>query len=97
MDRSAPDSKEQVPMVDTLSSENNSAKKTTSPFLPESVPDLDRQTVLRLDLVLVPLMVMLYFLAWLDRANIGNARVVRFPSKPHLTSILIFHTGWNAG
>lgn len=45
---------------------------------PPSAEDaaLDRSTLLRLDLVLVPLMVMLYFLAWLDRANIGNARVV---------------------
>ena len=36
----------------------------------------DRKMLLKLDLVLVPLMAMLYLLAWLDRANIGNARVV---------------------
>jgi hypothetical protein len=39
--------------------------------------DLDRRTLWRLDLLLVPLMAGFYFLAWLDRANIGNARVVR--------------------
>lgn len=37
---------------------------------------LDRQTVLRLDLILMPMTLMLYLLAWLDRANVGNARVV---------------------
>ena len=37
---------------------------------------LDRQTVLRLDMVLMPMTLMLYLLAWLDRANVGNARVV---------------------
>ena len=37
---------------------------------------LDRQTVLRLDLLLMPMTLMLYLLAWLDRANVGNARVV---------------------
>lgn len=43
---------------------------------PEELESLDRKTLLRLDLVLVPLIVMLYLLAWLDRANVGNARVV---------------------
>jgi hypothetical protein len=55
--------------TEDISSEEN-ARRT-----PEDAA-LDRSTLLRLDLVLVPLMVMLYFLAWLDRANIGNARVV---------------------
>lgn len=37
---------------------------------------LDKQTVLRLDLLLMPTTLILYFLAWLDRANVGNARIV---------------------
>jgi hypothetical protein len=36
---------------------------------------LERKTVLKLDLLLVPMMCMIYLLAFLDRANIGNARV----------------------
>jgi hypothetical protein len=36
---------------------------------------LERKTVLKLDLLLVPLMCGLYLLAFMDRANIGNARV----------------------
>ena len=42
----------------------------------EAWADLDRKTLLRLDLLLVPLVAMLYLLSFLDRANIGNARVV---------------------
>ena len=37
---------------------------------------LDRQTVARLDLMLLPNVIIMYLLAYLDRANIGNARVV---------------------
>ena len=36
---------------------------------------LDRETRLRLDILLIPLTLMLYLLAWLDHANVGNARV----------------------
>lgn len=43
----------------------------------EAWAELDRKTLLRLDLLLVPLVAMLYLLSFLDRANIGNARVVR--------------------
>jgi hypothetical protein len=36
----------------------------------------DRKLILKLDLLLIPLVTMVYLLAFLDRANIGNARVV---------------------
>lgn len=36
---------------------------------------LNRETRLRLDILLIPLTLILYLLAWLDRANVGNARV----------------------
>ncbi|KAJ5783289.1 major facilitator superfamily domain-containing protein [Penicillium paradoxum] len=36
---------------------------------------LERSTLRRLDSILIPLTLMLYLLAWLDRANVGNARV----------------------
>lgn len=36
---------------------------------------LERRTVMKLDLLLVPIVCGLYLLAFLDRANIGNARV----------------------
>ena len=37
---------------------------------------LEKETLLRLDLLLMPMTLVLYFLAWLDRANVGNARIV---------------------
>ncbi|KAF9888629.1 hypothetical protein FE257_008561 [Aspergillus nanangensis] len=36
---------------------------------------LDKETLKRLDLLLMPMTLILYLLAWLDRANVGNARV----------------------
>lgn len=36
----------------------------------------DRRLILKLDLLLIPLLTTVYLLAFLDRANIGNARVV---------------------
>ncbi len=36
----------------------------------------DRKLILKLDLLLIPLLTMVYLLAFLDRANIGNARIV---------------------
>lgn len=38
-------------------------------------PKLDRQTVRKLDMLLIPMMCMIYLLAFLDRSNIGNARI----------------------
>jgi hypothetical protein len=42
---------------------------------PQLYRRLERKTVLKLDLLLVPLMCGLYLLAFMDRANIGNTRV----------------------
>lgn len=38
-------------------------------------PVLDKKTLFKLDILLVPLVASMYLLAFLDRANIGNARV----------------------
>ncbi|CAG7951855.1 unnamed protein product [Penicillium salamii] len=43
--------------------------------LTEKERRLDQETVVRLDLLLMPLTLILYLLAWLDRANVGNARI----------------------
>jgi len=53
----------------------------------EELAAFDRKMLLKLDLVLVPIMAMLYLLAFLDRANIGNARVVS-KSRPRLTGVM---------
>lgn len=41
---------------------------------------LERRTLLKLDLLLPPAMAILYLLAFLDRSNIGNARVAGLQS-----------------
>lgn len=61
----------------------------------------DRKMLLKLDLILVPMMSMLYLLAFLDRANVGNARVVSsFTSRTASVTAaadLIFMLGWTPG
>lgn len=37
---------------------------------------LDKKILLKLDCLIIPMLTMVYLLAFLDRANIGNARVV---------------------
>lgn len=48
-------------------------------------PALDKQTLWRLDILLVPLVASMYLLAFLDRANIGNARVAGFQTDLGIT------------
>lgn len=74
--------KAQASAIDDIAvrNEETSSDQSAEPVSPADAA-LDKSTLLRLDLVLVPLMVMLYFLAWLDRANIGNARVVCLGSR----------------
>lgn len=50
-------------------------------------PVLDRQTLLRLDLLLVPLVCSMYLMAFLDRANIGNARIAGLQTDLGITDI----------
>lgn len=37
---------------------------------------IDKQTIRRLDVLLLPLVCIIYLLGYIDRANVGNARVV---------------------
>ena len=46
---------------------------------------LDRKVVLKLDLLLLPVMCTIFVLLFLDRANIGNARVAGLQKDLHLT------------
>ncbi|OJD24545.1 hypothetical protein ACJ73_04096 [Blastomyces percursus] len=63
----------------------------TSPYpsemLPEELTKLDRKLLLKLDFLLVPMMGMLYLLAFLDRANIGNARVAGLQKDLGITDL----------
>lgn len=62
-------------------SDTDNTSPHPSEMLPEERTNLDRKLLLKLDFLLVPMMGMLYLLSFLDRANIGNARVVRVKSS----------------
>lgn len=51
---------------------NSKSEEGLTPYFD---PVLDKKTLFRLDILLVPLVASMYLLAFLDRANIGNARV----------------------
>ncbi|KAI1652879.1 MFS general substrate transporter [Daldinia decipiens] len=49
---------------------------TTAEVTPESFADIDEKKLLRkMDLRLIPMLAMLYLLSFLDRGNIGNAKI----------------------
>lgn len=56
------------------------------------IPHLDRRVLLKLDLVLMPTMCIIFVFLFLDRANIGNARVAGMQKNLHLTD-LQYQTG----
>ncbi|KAJ8110527.1 hypothetical protein ONZ43_g5847 [Nemania bipapillata] len=53
---------------------------------PEEKDKIERQLLWRLDLVLIPWLCLLYLLAFLDRTNIGNAKVAGLLDDLHLTT-----------
>ena len=56
------------------------------------IPRLDRRVVLKLDLLLMPTMCIIFVFLFLDRANIGNARVAGMQKSLRLTD-LQYQTG----
>ncbi|KAJ8130798.1 hypothetical protein O1611_g2830 [Lasiodiplodia mahajangana] len=52
----------------------------------EEKDKIDRKLVWRLDLVLIPWLCLLYLLAFLDRTNIGNAKVAGLLADLHLST-----------
>ncbi|OBT54896.1 hypothetical protein VE04_04891 [Pseudogymnoascus sp. 24MN13] len=64
---------DQLEMARSESAMPNS--KSEEGLTPYFDPVLDKKTLFRLDILLVPLVASMYLLAFLDRANIGNARV----------------------
>jgi hypothetical protein len=66
----------------TLDVESTSCEKEQNG--PDAAVDhspLDKKILLKLDLVVLPVIAMLYLLVFIDRANVGNARVVSHPSR----------------
>lgn len=47
----------------------------------------DRKMLLKMDVLLIPIVAMLYLLVFIDRANIGNARVAGLQKGLELTDL----------
>jgi hypothetical protein len=62
-------------MSDYNSDDTAHASKTGGVEDAANLTRLERKTVTKLDLLLVPAMSILYLAAFLDRTNVGNARV----------------------
>lgn len=57
---------------------STAADAVNGPPPPQTSP-LDRRILMKLDFLIIPMVTIVYLLAFLDRANIGNARVVSTP------------------
>jgi len=51
---------------------------------PRVLPDIERRVIRKMDMRIVPLVTALYVLAFLDRSNIGNARIAGMSNDLHL-------------
>ena len=58
-----------------LEKKGDELETTTLPHSRNVVPDIEKRVVRKMDLRIVPLVSALYVLAFLDRSNIGNARI----------------------
>jgi hypothetical protein len=80
MDRTSLDEKEKyetVHEVEEGKSQTNARATGQDRSSEEELAAFDRKINLKLDLLIIPLVTTVYLLAFLDRANIGNARIVR--------------------
>lgn len=68
------DHKEEVTMVEEVAGNNGD-------FAPSELAHLDKKLLLKLDLSVIPIVSVIYLLAYLDKANIGNARVVSYSDR----------------
>ncbi|KAH7341994.1 MFS general substrate transporter [Rhizoctonia solani] len=72
------------------SSTKTEAKITTDSSVSESrrseFEALQRRATLKIDLIVIPILTMFYLLSFLDRANIGNARVAGLQKDLHMTN-----------
>ncbi|TFK43324.1 MFS general substrate transporter [Crucibulum laeve] len=72
-------------MSSTKELESSSENGTAAHVLPEDDSELQKKAVRKLDYTILPVMTMFYLLSFLDRANIGNARIAGLQKSLHLT------------
>lgn len=66
------------------SGEHIEADEKNAPRANHIDPELEKQVVKKLDRNLVPLVTVLFLLSFLDRSNIGNARIAGMSEDLHL-------------
>lgn len=71
--------------LDNLETHNVENGPQCTPVLPEPDRQIEKQVVHKLDWRLAPLFAALYFIAYLDRSNIGNAAVAGMTTSLRLT------------
>lgn len=59
----------------------------------QTEPWLEKRVVAKLDMLLMPLLSIFFIFLFLDRANIGNARVAGFQKAIHVTDSQ-YQIGW---
>ncbi|KAF9038139.1 MFS general substrate transporter [Panaeolus papilionaceus] len=71
--------------IETASASSQSENNKPDPVDEPIDHALEKRAVLKLDLTILPVMSLFYFLSFLDRANIGNARIAGLQANLHLT------------
>lgn len=71
--------------LDNLETHNVENGPQFTPVLPEPDRQIEKQVVHKLDWRLAPLFAALYFIAYLDRSNIGNAAIAGMTTSLRLT------------
>ncbi|KAF8632835.1 hypothetical protein AX15_001665 [Amanita polypyramis BW_CC] len=68
-----------------ITSEVDSGEKSTLPPSPQLTPEQERKVWRKIDLRLLPILTLMYLVAFLDRGNIGNAKLEGLITQLHLT------------
>ncbi|WRT65141.1 uncharacterized protein IL334_002083 [Kwoniella shivajii] len=74
-------------MPDTMPNHSKLAAETIARMTPEEYADAEKKLLRKLDLKLIPWMTLLYLLSFIDRVNVGAAKLVGLTTELHLNSL----------
>ena len=79
------DEKDPAPLdLEKSGAQEDEVASATQPQQRHVVPDVERRVLRKMDLRIIPLVTAVYVLAFLDRSNIGNARIAGMTKELHL-------------
>lgn len=73
-----------APVFEDVEKKGDEMEATAQHHNRHVVPDIERRVIRKMDMRIVPLVTALYVLAFLDRSNIGNARIAGMTPDLHL-------------